>query len=144
MPNGNQNLSEEFKQKVILVLEDNDKIFETNWNENQNKLVELNQSTPSKINGYLNGYLNLSKRKIDIYKNWVSNRINSFSRTLLTSIIGITTFCFFATVPILGYDWGLVDQQSPLYCKIGSIFVIFFFKLFLSILQCRILKVNSV
>ncbi|WP_162198134.1 hypothetical protein, partial [Methanosarcina mazei] len=119
------NLSEEFKQKVILVLEDNDKIFETNWNENQTKFVKLNESTPSKINGYLNRYLNLTKRKIDGYKNWVSNRINSFSRTLFTSIIGITTFGFFAAVAILGYDWGFVDQQSPLYYKIGTMFVIF-------------------
>ncbi|WP_217497644.1 hypothetical protein, partial [Methanosarcina mazei] len=125
MENDTNNLSEEFKQKVILVLEENDKIFETNWNENQNKLVKLNESTPSKINGYLNRYLNLSKRKIDGYKNWVGNRINSFSRTLFTSIVGITTFGFFTAVAILGYDWGLVDQQSPLYYKIGIMVVIF-------------------
>mgnify|MGYP000863657969 CR=1 FL=1 len=125
MENDTNNLSEEFKQKVILILEENDKIFETNWNENQNKLVELNKSTPSKINGYLNRYLNLSKEKIDGYTNWVGNRTNSFSLTLFTSIIGITTFCFFAAVAILGYDWGLVDQQSPLYYKIGTMFFIF-------------------
>lgn len=118
-------LSEEFNQKVILVLEDNDKKFETNWSENQAKLTKLDKSIPSKINSYLNRYLNLSKVHVDGYKNWFDNHINSFTRRLFTLIIGVITIGFFVAIAVLGYDWGFADQQSSLYYKTGIMFVVF-------------------
>lgn len=106
-------LSEEFKQKVILVLEDNDEEFETNWNETQNKLLKLEESTPSKINGYLNRYLNLSKENIGGYKDWICTHINSFSGRLSKLIIGTTALGFFGAIAVLEYDLGLADQKFP-------------------------------
>ncbi len=128
MGNNTNSLEDDFKQQVILLLEEHEKKFTTEWSENETELDKVGKETQSKINQYLNKYLDIGKKNISIFTDWFGDRVKWFSNQLLI-YIGIISFLFFIAITVLGYDWGFADE-SPVYYKILLMIVVFIIQIF--------------
>lgn len=139
MENDTNSLDDEFKQQVILLLEDHEEKFITKWSENEAELDQVGKSTQLKINQYLNKYLNRAEKDIGTFTDWFGDQVGWFSQQLLIVVGGIS-FVFFTAITVLGYDWGLVDE-SPLYYKISLMFFVYLIQI--GLIHIALLKPKS-
>lgn len=139
MENDADSLENEFEQQVILLLEDHEKKFVTNWSERETELDNVGQSTQLKINRYLNKYLNLGKKNIGVFTGFFGDSVKWFSQQLLIVVGGIS-LVFFTAITVMGYDWGLADE-SPLYYKISLMIVVYLLQI--GLIYIALLKPKS-